>query len=87
MVRCTLTFDGIKESTSNTIIVEEFDVDTVKRMLDFLYSGDYSVTPNDAISNILLGGDTSTIEDSKSKWATKSTTVYRGRRFTFRSRK
>lgn len=46
-----------QESTSGTIVNEEFDADTVKRMLEFLYTGGYSVAPHDAVRNVLLDED------------------------------
>lgn len=49
---------------SGMIVIEEFDADTVKRMLEFLYTGGYSVAPHDAVRNIILDEDA---EASKSK--------------------
>lgn len=74
-----------QESISGTIVIEEFDVDTVKRMLDFLYTGGYSVAPNDALRNIMLDEDAEGSE-SKHPQVIHSATVSEVRKFTSESR-
>lgn len=74
-----------QESISGTIVIEEFDVDTVKRMLDFLYTGGYSVAPNDALRNIMLDEDAEGSE-SKHPQVIHSATVSGVRKFTSESR-
>ena len=37
------SIDGLQESITNRINVTGFEPDTVKLMLDFLYTGDYSI--------------------------------------------
>lgn len=36
----------------NVIKIEEFEVDTVKLLIEFLYSGDYSVTQEANLSDV-----------------------------------
>ncbi|KAK2758975.1 hypothetical protein FQN54_003073 [Arachnomyces sp. PD_36] len=47
--------DGFKESIENTIRIKEFDAETVNRMLDFMYTGDY----DDGAGHVLDDADKS----------------------------
>lgn len=74
-----------QESICNTLVIEEFDVDTVKRMLDFLYTGGYSVAPNDAVRNIMLDEDADASK-SKDREVIHSVTLSGARKLTSESR-
>ncbi|KAL2274805.1 hypothetical protein FJTKL_02709 [Diaporthe vaccinii] len=55
---------NFEESRSNVIKIEEFKADTVQRMLEFLYSGDYSVSQRADWSS----GDAERIDDESSEY-------------------
>lgn len=58
-----INIPGTQESKLNFINIEEFDADTVQRMVEVLYSGDYSVSQHTNSSH----DDAQKVEEARSE--------------------